>query len=88
MIRAWLQKIDDSRRAKEFDRGFNYAAGRLLHGADSEALAVECDSKAMEFTAFDEGITSAIEMWESRVVHYRRAVSTAGPSAAAGVYRG
>ena len=59
---AWRQK----KREEYQRRGYDYAAGRLLKGADPDHLKNESDS--MEWRgSFDKGMDKAIRDWEEFV---------------------
>jgi hypothetical protein len=71
MIRAWLERRRDKRKAADHKRGYSYAAGELLQsdGAAQERLEAETDAACHYgvFGAFDSGIDHALRDW--RILH-------------------
>lgn len=66
MLVAWLISAVEARKAarakREFERGFDYAAGALLKSIDVDDLEAECDG-AFGPSAFDDGMEAAIVAW-------------------------
>ena len=62
----WLGDVLRARREvaarREFERGFNYAAGALLKSVDVDELDAERDCM-FDPSAFDDGMEAAIVAW-------------------------
>lgn len=67
MIKQWLEKRRHKAARERFDRGFDYAAGELLRGTDTESLEARIDGAQIfgDDNEFDEGMAAAIVAWEN-----------------------
>lgn len=59
---AWIAARREARARREFERGFNYAAGALLKSADVEELEADIDC-SFNPSSFDDGMEAAIVAW-------------------------
>lgn len=62
----WLRARRIAAAKAAYRRGFDFAAGELLRGADPEAFEAEMDALMFESTQFDEGITAALAVWNQQ----------------------
>lgn len=70
MIRAFLQRLRDKASARQFQDGWDWAAGELLRGKSSEELSEQLS--IVDEDAFDMGAVSAINTWEARETIYEQ----------------
>ena len=65
-LKAYLKNRKEKQEKKEFNNGFNWAAGELLKGKPvSHPLScVECAIHFCDYSKFDEGIEEAVRAWE------------------------
>lgn len=79
----WLSDLITARREaaarRNFERGFEYAAGALLKSVDVGELEAECDF-GFGPSAFDEGMDAAIVAWGQ---HFEPKTPTVWPEIAA-----
>jgi hypothetical protein len=57
-----FKRFFERRRKAEFDRGFEWAAGRLLKGTPSELIEFDIEL-AFETAHFDRGMQEAVRRW-------------------------
>lgn len=64
MIKEFFARRRAARDERDFNRGYDYAAGALLRGTSIDELEAEADG--MQYaTAFDLGMSTAIRDWEA-----------------------
>lgn len=66
----WFTERAKRKAQEQFDRGFDYAAGQLLRGVDTDTLEDQT-CLAVDFgdgDEFEDGMTAALVKWEERRV--------------------
>jgi hypothetical protein len=66
--RYWAQRAAN-KRARERRRGWDWAAGELLHGTD-EGVIVRFVEQAQQVgmdTDFDKGVLEAVKVWNEQI---------------------
>ncbi len=62
VMAAWIAARREARARREFERGFNYAAGALLKSTDVDELEADIDC-SFNPSSFDDGMEAAIVAW-------------------------
>lgn len=60
----WLDKRRAAKAQRDYERGWDWAAGALLKGAAPEVIEWETDGDFR--TSFDYGAEAAVSVWRSR----------------------
>lgn len=64
MIRAWLAARAEARRLRQYKRGWDYAAGRLLEGVSfPEVIGFASTGLFFDPLPYDQGIMDACRAW-------------------------
>lgn len=64
----WWIEHDKRQLEERFERGWNWAAGNLLHGATADEVLKGCN-EAKDFDCedeFDVGVRAAVDTWSGR----------------------